>query len=70
MTKPLTRRRFSALTAAGLAATGLAKPFVARAADPFRLRCSLDTAPTHTRNLSMGDYLKKLEAASDGRIKP
>jgi TRAP-type C4-dicarboxylate transport system substrate-binding protein len=40
----------------------------AHAADAIRLRCSLDTSPTHGRNVSIGDYLKKLEAASNGRI--
>ena len=67
---PLTRRRFATGSAAAVAAA-LAAPFVRRAAaaEPFRLRCSLDTAPGHTRNLSIGDYLKKVEAASDGRIK-
>ena len=50
----------------------LALPFISRAgaAEPIRLRCSLDTAPSHGRNVSIGDYLKKLEAASEGRIKP
>jgi C4-dicarboxylate-binding protein DctP len=62
----ITRRRFGAIAASAL----LAAPRISTAAEPFRLRCSLDTAPTHTRNLSMGDYLKKREAASDGRIKP
>ena len=41
----------------------------AHAADPVRLRCSLDTAPSHGRNIAIGDYLTKLEAASNGRIK-
>jgi C4-dicarboxylate-binding protein DctP len=41
----------------------------AHAAEPIRLRCSLDTSPTHGRNVSIGDYLQKLEAASNGRIK-
>lgn len=64
----LTRRRLTATAAfAGLSA--LARPSVARAADPIRLRCSLDTAPGHMRNLSFGDYLKKIEAVSGGRIK-
>ena len=60
-----TRRRF-ALGAAAFAGA-VARP--ARAAEPFRLRCSLDTAPSHTRNVSFADYLKKLEAASGGRIR-
>ena len=53
-----------------LAAT-LAMPWVQRAwaADPIRLRCSLDTAPTHVRNLSVTDYFTKLETATGGRIK-
>ena len=37
---------------------------------PLRLRCSLDTAPTHGRNIAVADYLAKLEKASDGAIKP
>ncbi|MBV8962954.1 MAG: TRAP transporter substrate-binding protein DctP [Hyphomicrobiales bacterium] len=42
----------------------------ARAAgEPLRLRCSLDTAPSHGRNVSITDYLKKLEEASGGQIK-
>src|SRR5271154_3960479 len=62
----ITRRRFGATAAAAglLAATGST-----RADEPLRLRCSLDTAPTHIRNQSMVDYLGKLETASGGRIK-
>ena len=30
---------------------------------------SLDTAPSHLRNVSMKDYLGKVEAASSGKIK-
>ncbi len=60
------------LTRRAVATCLLAAPAIgrARADDPIRLRCSLDTAPTHGRNLSMADYFKKLEAASNGRIKP
>ncbi len=56
---------------AAIAAPLLATPglFRARADEPLRLRCSLDTAPSHRRNVSVADYLKKLEAASGGRIK-
>ena len=67
MRSNITRRHFVAATAA--VAGGAILQSRARAAEPFRLRCSLDTAPSHTRNLLLGDYLKKLEAASDGRIK-
>jgi TRAP-type C4-dicarboxylate transport system substrate-binding protein len=60
---PLLTRR---IVAAGL----LALPAIhARADEPIRLRCSVDTAPSHGRNVSIGDFLKKLEAASDGRLK-
>lgn len=41
----------------------------ARADEPIRLRCSLDTGPSHGRNISIAEYLKKLEDASKGRIK-
>ncbi len=65
MTPCLTRRR-------ALGAAILAMPAVlrhARADAAIRLRCSLDTAPSHGRNKSLADYLKKLDAASEGRIK-
>ncbi len=68
MSASITRRDAGRLLGAGLAAS-LASPRIARAADPVRLRVSLDTAPAHMRNVSIADYLKKLEAASGGRIK-
>ena len=66
MTISLTRRAFGAT-----AALALATPFVARAwaADPIDLRCSLDTEPSHARNVGFRDFLAKVEAASDGQIK-
>ncbi len=61
----LTRRSLMAASA-----TGLALPFVRPArADALQLRCSLDTAPTHGRNVSVADFLKKFEAASNGAVK-
>jgi C4-dicarboxylate-binding protein DctP len=65
MTQPLSRRG----VVAAAATAGLASPYVARAIQPFRLRCSLDTAPTHMRNITIGDYLQKLETGSGGQIK-
>jgi TRAP-type C4-dicarboxylate transport system substrate-binding protein len=61
---PLLTRR---TVAAGL----LALPAIhrARADESIRLRCSLDTAPSHGRNIAIADYLNKLQAASNGRIK-
>ena len=55
--------------AAAACATSLAAPWIARAAEPLRLRCSLDTAPSHGRNIAMADFLKKFEAATDGQVK-
>jgi TRAP-type C4-dicarboxylate transport system substrate-binding protein len=61
------RRRF---VASALAATA-ALPFArARASEPtWLLRCSLETAPSHTRNVTIRDYLGKVEAAAEGRLK-
>jgi C4-dicarboxylate-binding protein DctP len=50
----------------------LAAPYLSRAAfadDAIKLRCSLDTAPSHPRNRAIVDYLEKLDEASKGRIK-
>jgi C4-dicarboxylate-binding protein DctP len=53
----------------GGAAAVLAAPAVLRAAEPLKLRCSLDTAPSHPRNVAVVDYMAKLEKASNGAIK-
>ena len=69
MQQGMSRRALGRLAMAGgavLAAPGLIR---ARADEPLTLRCSLDTAPSHLRNVSVADYLKKLEAASGGKIK-
>jgi C4-dicarboxylate-binding protein DctP len=69
MSNTITRRAFGASTAAVLAAP-LAAPFIRRAdaAAPIELRCSLDTAPSHPRNVAVRDFLGKVEAASNGQI--
>jgi TRAP-type transport system periplasmic protein len=59
----LSRRALFGSTAAALAA-----PYVARAAEPLRLRCSLDTAASHPRNTAMVDYLGKVEKATGGAV--
>jgi TRAP-type transport system periplasmic protein len=41
----------------------------ARGEAPLELRCSLDTAPSHPRNVAFRDYLGKVETASGGQIK-
>ena len=65
MPNTITRRAFGAS-----AAIALATPFIRRAeaAAPIELRCSLDTAPSHPRNVAFRDFLGKLEAASGGQI--
>jgi TRAP-type transport system periplasmic protein len=40
----------------------------ARGEEALKLRVSLDTAPSHIRNVSIVDYLKKVEAATGGKI--
>jgi TRAP-type C4-dicarboxylate transport system substrate-binding protein len=41
----------------------------ARGEAPIELRCSLDTAPSHPRNVAFHDFLGKIEAASGGQVK-
>jgi TRAP-type C4-dicarboxylate transport system substrate-binding protein len=62
-----TRRAF----AGALAAAAITAPFVrkVRASDLPRLRCSLDTPPSHGRTKAMVDFLQTLETRSEGRIK-
>lgn len=66
MQKGISRR------ALGRSAAGLVGTFAilhhARGEQPIHIRCSLDTAPSHPRNVSVVDYLKKVEAASGGKI--
>jgi len=64
MNHRLYRRAFLATTAITLAA-----PSVLHAAEPIKIRCSLDTAPSHPRNVAMIDYMAKLDKASNGEIK-
>jgi C4-dicarboxylate-binding protein DctP len=41
----------------------------AHADDGITLRVSLDTSPSHVRNVAIGDFVKQLEQATNGRIK-
>ena len=63
----LNRRAFVAVAAGAIAAPYLSKN--AFADEPIKLRCSLDTAPSHPRNQAIVDYLAKLEEASQSKIK-
>ena len=67
MTQRLSRRSFAIASVAAIAAPAFVRSV--RADEPLRLRLSLDTAPSHLRNVSMKDYLGKVEAASNGKIK-
>lgn len=67
MTQRLSRRSFAIASVAAMAAPAFVRS--ARADEPLRLRLSLDTAPSHLRNVSLKDYLGKVEAASNGKIK-
>lgn len=60
--------RFSRRTLLGAAAATIASPAVLRAAEPLKIRCSLDTAPSHPRNQAVVDYFDKLAKASNGAI--
>jgi TRAP-type C4-dicarboxylate transport system substrate-binding protein len=63
----LNRRTFVAVAASAMAAPYLSRQ--AHADDAIKLRCSLDTAPSHPRNQAIVDYLGKLEQESHGKIK-
>jgi hypothetical protein len=64
MSRRISRHQFGDVTATVLAGATILRR--AHADEPLRLRVSLDTSPTHGRNVSIADYLKKLEALSTG----
>src|SRR5712664_1604695 len=64
----LSRRAFVASAMAMVAAPAVSRG-AAAADEPLILRCSLETAPSHTRNAIIRDYLAKLETAGAGKIK-
>src|SRR5215475_13248049 len=64
--KESTRRTFLATAMAVVAAPAIRS---ARADEPMLLRCSLETAPAHGRNVVVKDYLAAVEKAASGRIK-
>jgi TRAP-type transport system periplasmic protein len=63
MTLRITRRAF-----AGAATAMLASPAVLRAAEPLKFRVSLDTAPSHPRNVAMLDFVDKIGKESKGEL--
>jgi len=70
MTGLRARRRIVLGSALGVV-SALGAPFVRSArADPFRMRVSVDTSPSHGRTVSIADFLGKLEAATQGQLAP
>jgi TRAP-type C4-dicarboxylate transport system substrate-binding protein len=47
----------------------MAAPSILRAAEPIRLRVSIETVPTHGRTIAAADFCRKVEEASKGAIK-
>ena len=67
--KPSWSRRAFVSSAMAMVATPALRAGAARADAPLMLRCSLETAPSHTRNVVIRDYLGKIETAAAGKIK-
>ena len=63
MTLRITRRAF-----AGGATALLATPAVLRAAELLKFRVSLDTAPSHPRNVAMIDFVARVAKESKGEL--
>ena len=67
--KPSLSRRAFVASAMAMVAAPAVRSGAAAADEPLTLRCSLETAPSHTRNAIIRDYLAKIETAADGKIK-
>src|SRR6202000_1969131 len=55
-----------ALIASAVVATGGRS---ARAADPIRMRVSVESSPTHARTIAAADFCRRLHEGSQGAIK-
>ncbi len=66
MRQGLSRRAFGRSAVAVAGSFGILRH--ARGEQPLKLRCSLDTAPSHVRNVSIVDYLRKVEDATGGQV--
>jgi len=67
MQQAISRRALAGAAVATVTSLGVLRH--ARGDAPIELRCSLDTAPSHPRNVAFRDFLAKLEVASGGQIK-
>src|SRR5438876_575310 len=68
MKRSWSRRRFLASAMTMMAAPAL-RATAAAADQPLLLRCSLETPPSHSRNIVIKDYLGRVENAAGGKIK-
>ncbi len=66
MSEGLSRRALGRSAAAVVGTFGILRH--ARGDETFKIRCSMDTAPSHVRNVSVVDFLTKLEAKTGGKI--
>jgi C4-dicarboxylate-binding protein DctP len=66
MKQGLTRRGLARSAAATFGTFAILRH--ARGEAAIKLRCSLDTAPSHVRNVSIVDYLDKVEKATGGAL--
>jgi C4-dicarboxylate-binding protein DctP len=67
MQQRISRRIFAGAAVATATSFGILRH--ARGDAPIEIRASLDTAPSHPRNVAIRDYLGKIEVASGGQIK-
>ena len=67
MSQGISRRAFARASVLTLGSFAILRH--ARGEAPIELRCSLDTAPSHPRNVAFRDFLGKLEQASGGQMK-
>lgn len=67
MRQSVSRRALAGAAVATVTGFGILRH--ARGDAPIELRCSLDTAPSHPRNVAFRDFLAKLEVASGGHIR-
>jgi len=66
MRQGLSRRAFHRSAGAAIGTFAILRH--PRGQTALKIRCSLDTAPSHVRNVSIVDYLRKVEEATGGQV--
>jgi C4-dicarboxylate-binding protein DctP len=66
MRQDVSRRAFGRSVVAAVGTFAILRR--ARGEVALKIRCSLDTAPSHVRNVSIVDYLRKVEDATGGEV--